>query len=319
MSKETFIPQRMSIVPYHVVVDPYRCLGKVKSLEINYAPALDQPHLGGVSDSTFASRFGQGAVSGHAMVRFGEDLSANYINRLMRHHAGEIEAAVIIEGVWHTRFFGLILELGASLAFPDAIVGLPNAIYTSPSNGEVSIQSLPRPNQPAVIYEVRAPSFRLWAKQLLRHSKAFGHYFLYVLRHKWHVFAECARLRRFRLGIIHDLSKFRPSEFIHYALYFYGPWDEDAMPGEAKDNFDLAWLHHQHRNKHHWQYWILTQDEDEDKVLPMPDKYREEMLADWRGASIAITGEDNTPAWYEKNKHKIKLHPDTRKWIESNL
>lgn len=53
-------------------------------------------------------------------------------------------------------------------------------------------------------------------------------------------------------------------------------------------------------------------------VLPMPDKYRREMLADWRGAGKA-QGKPDTRAWYEANKNKIVLHAETREWIEANL
>jgi hypothetical protein len=51
----------------------------------------------------------------------------------------------------------------------------------------------------------------------------------------------------------------------------------------------------------------------------MPDIYMKEMLCDWVGAGVAITGERKTKEWYEKNKDKVVLHPDTRKWIEEQL
>jgi len=150
-------------------------------------------------------------------------------------------------------------------------------------------------------------------------------YLRYVVRHKWFVFLECCKLGIPWLGVIHDLSKLLPSEFIPYALHFYGP-DSHHKDGshEAKGiygdlSFDRAWNYHQKRNRHHWQYWILIQDEDEDKVLKMPDKYQREMLADWKGAGRAITGQDNTPAWYAKSKEKMQLHQDTRAWIEREI
>ena len=52
--------------------------------------------------------------------------------------------------------------------------------------------------------------------------------------------------------------------------------------------------------------------------LPMPDRYRREMLADWRGAGRAY-GNPDTRKWYEKHKHKIIIHAETRAWIESQL
>ncbi len=53
--------------------------------------------------------------------------------------------------------------------------------------------------------------------------------------------------------------------------------------------------------------------------LPMPDVYRREMLADWRGAGRAINGNDNTLEWYRQNRDNIQLHPETRGWIEYQL
>ena len=38
-------------------------------------------------------------------------------------------------------------------------------------------------------------------------------------------------------------------------------------------SFDSAWLLHQKRNAHHWQYWVLLEDEGNTKALEMDDKY----------------------------------------------
>ena len=138
-------------------------------------------------------------------------------------------------------------------------------------------------------------------------------YARYVLRHKWFVFRAACKLGIPWLGIIHDWSKLMPSEWIPYARFFYKPTDT----GDAA--FDFAWLLHQKRNKHHWQWWVLPEDEGGLKVLPMSDRYRREMLADWRGAGRAQGYGDNTCEWYEANKTKMQLHPDTREWIEKML
>jgi hypothetical protein len=37
------------------------------------------------------------------------------------------------------------------------------------------------------------------------------------------------------------------------------------------------------------------------------------------GAGKAITGKDNTDEWYRANYDKIKLHPETRLWIDFQL
>src|SRR5690349_4010162 len=121
-------------------------------------------------------------------------------------------------------------------------------------------------------------------------------YLLYVVRHKWFVYraGRALGVGRWQL-VVHDWSKFRPSEWMPYANFFYGPKPKpvrDATgyykPTDTGDEaFDFAWLLHQKRNPHHWQWWLLPEDDGGVKVLPMPDRYRREMLADWRGAGLA--------------------------------
>ncbi len=129
------------------------------------------------------------------------------------------------------------------------------------------------------------------------------------------------------LGLIHDWSKFRPSEWFPYVAHFYGKnagkqiRDETGYykPTDTGDPaFDQAWFLHQKRNRHHWQYWVMPEDVEGVKILSIPDKYRREMLADWRGAGRAQR-RPNTKAWYTKNCKKLQLHEETRHWIEDNL
>ena len=151
------------------------------------------------------------------------------------------------------------------------------------------------------------------------------------------------------------------------------PGQKTIYTGRTKEDvehdFDVAWLHHQKRNKHHWQYWLLSPDKPKNYyllqefdpvgeiflfdvgqnkhiavfeqgtrdeqyanakavakklnsfpiALPMPDIYRKEMLADWRGAGKAIKGFDDTVNWYRANKDTMILHPETRAWVEQQL
>jgi hypothetical protein len=144
-------------------------------------------------------------------------------------------------------------------------------------------------------------------------------YLKYVLRHKWFVFRAGIKLRvPLLILIFHDWDKFLPDEWFPYARTFYKPNGEKQYQPDGT-GFDVAWLKHQNRNKHHWQYWMITWDKGNTECLPMPDRYRREMLADWRGAGKAITGEDNCEDWYWMNRENIKMHPETRTWIESQL
>ena len=154
-------------------------------------------------------------------------------------------------------------------------------------------------------------------------------YLRYILKHKWYVFLECCKEGIIWRGIIHDISKLLPSEFFPYANHFYGG-DNDIKKGRDKSGyykptdtgdpaFDFAWLLHQKRNRHHWQWWVLPEDEGGIKVLEMSLDFRKEMLCDWRGAGLAIFGRENTKSWYKKNKHKMQLAPKTREWLEDKI
>jgi hypothetical protein len=177
-------------------------------------------------------------------------------------------------------------------------------------------------------------------------------YAKYVLRHKWYVFWECLKLGLSPFtAFSHDWDKFYGDEWFPYARTFYA--SDGAKQYKESPEFAYAWMLHQHRNPHHWQYWldadgtplfmtnILVWDRGEaQRVIrfnsgsdfrlelrsfdgslvpnPMPERFLKEMLADWRGAGKAL-GSTDTKAWYEKMKSKMILHPDTRAWIEEQL
>lgn len=142
-------------------------------------------------------------------------------------------------------------------------------------------------------------------------------YLKYVLRHKWYVLIEGRKLHVpiWQL-ILHDWSKFLPSEWFPYARTFYTQDGKNHyQPGES---FLVAWNHHEKRHKHHWQYWVLVMDSGDMVPLPIPDRHRREMLADWRGAG-RVLGKSDTAAWYLANKDAILLNPKTRRWVEQSL
>jgi hypothetical protein len=165
--------------------------------------------------------------------------------------------------------------------------------------------------------------FLRWLKGNAKVNKHIR-YLSYVLIHKWYVFVECCKYKEAKMiwrGIMHDLSKFSPMEWNAYVNYFYGKDNaiDLAINMALLNAFDYAWNHHQKVNKHHWQYFILKEDNGSFKALEMPDTYNKEMLADWRAAGIAINGYDATVKWYENNKIKMILHENTKKWIEIRL
>jgi hypothetical protein len=141
-----------------------------------------------------------------------------------------------------------------------------------------------------------------------------------VLRHKFYVYQEGRKLGlgRWQL-LIHDLSKFSRAEWGPYVRKFYGgPSPRDTSggydPNAQGDEFKRAWAHHWQTNLHHWEHW----SECLPAPLPMPDRYRREMLADWRGAGLA-QGKPDTAAFYRANGTRMRLHPETRAWVEAML
>lgn len=155
----------------------------------------------------------------------------------------------------------------------------------------------------------------------------YVHYLWYLLRHKWYVFLECAKEHNIWLGVIHDWSKFLPSEIVPYANHFFGSGKQGISAGRDKtgyykptqtgdDAFDFAWMLHQKRNKHHWQWWIIPAERGEMLTLPLPPRYLTEMICDWRGASRAQGYGGYIAEWWVANREKMVLHPHTREVID---
>lgn len=148
-------------------------------------------------------------------------------------------------------------------------------------------------------------------------------YLRYVVRHKWFVLRAGLALGVpwWRL-VLHDWTKFLPREWFPYVRFFYtgAPSSKtgSSIAKRATPDFEQAWNHHQHKNDHHWQFWIRHGDDGSTLVLPMSDAARREMLADWRGAGRAL-GQPDTAAWYRTHRDHMTLHADTRAWIEDQL
>ena len=129
------------------------------------------------------------------------------------------------------------------------------------------------------------------------------------------------------------MSKFSPAEFPAYANRFFGKKKDDIKKGRDKsgyyrpymtgdDRFDEAWFHHQKKNPHHWQYWLMPKDRDDEGgfvLMPMPEKYVREMVCDWRGAGRAICGKDEAVQFYRNNRERMLIHPDSERLVQKYL
>lgn len=146
-------------------------------------------------------------------------------------------------------------------------------------------------------------------------------YLWLTLKHKVFVFRAglLTRAPIWRL-VIHDWSKFTPSEARHYGRQFFG--DKGDPLG-----FSYAWLYHQRRNPHHWEFWIPVTGHTSGgypdlSPMPMPEWAVREMIADWMGASRAYSGKWPESLlgweWFTKNWYGIarRMHPQTIKTVE---
>ena len=146
-------------------------------------------------------------------------------------------------------------------------------------------------------------------------SNIFKHIKL-VSKHKWLVFKFSCRLGIPLRGLMHDLSKFSPEEFIESVKYYDGKVSPITKCKKAK-GYSKAWLHHKGRNKHHSQYWV---DLNAKEVAPViPYKYIAEMISDKLAASITYNGKEWTNAseyeYWQKEKTRIIMNPKVENFL----
>lgn len=147
-------------------------------------------------------------------------------------------------------------------------------------------------------------------------------HFKTVTRHKIEVMKGCFAVGLYAQGLMHDLSKYSPQEFLVGAKYYQGDRSPNNAEREEK-GYSSSWLHHKGRNKHHFEYWIDycgdlgKPDVDPLQPAPMPDKCIIEMFMDRIAASKIYNGEaytDRDPlTYFERGKGNLSrlIHPDT--------
>lgn len=148
-------------------------------------------------------------------------------------------------------------------------------------------------------------------------SKRVWPYLLYLWVHKkmvW-VYGRKLQVPIWRL-VIHDWSKFLPVEFFPYLDWFYGPKEE-----RDEQAFNRAWLHHIHKQDHHWQHWLLQKDDWALIPLEMPDRAVREMAADWVAAAYAQGRAAEIWSWYLARGEQFQkmIHSGSRTDLEIYL
>ena len=135
----------------------------------------------------------------------------------------------------------------------------------------------------------------------------------------------CFRIGLYKQGLLHDLSKYEPVEFLVGCKYYQGDRSPTNAEREAT-GISRSWLHHKGRNKHHFEYWVDYVPGDEHIIngVPMPRKYVAEMVMDRISASRNYLGDkyDHTQplSYFLKSKERLWfIHPDTKRDLEALL
>lgn len=150
-------------------------------------------------------------------------------------------------------------------------------------------------------------------------------HFKTITKHKLLVMKECFRVGLYRQGILHDMSKYSPVEFLVGCRYYQG-FQSPNNAERLDKGYSSAWLHHKGRNKHHFEYWIdysVSKKGNPMEGMKMPRTYVVEMLMDRIAASKTYKGDaykDSDPLeYYLKGKHHYMMHPETARELEGML
>lgn len=153
--------------------------------------------------------------------------------------------------------------------------------------------------------------------------KAWKH-FCTITHHKILVAKGCFAVGLYKQGLLHDMSKYTWTEFRVGAKYYCGYRSPNDIERE-EIGYSSSWLHHKGRNKHHLEYWIDYGSEFGHDMtgMKMPVNYVVEMVMDRIAASKVYhkgAYTDSDPInYYEKGKHHLLLHKDTRALLEMLL
>ena len=131
-----------------------------------------------------------------------------------------------------------------------------------------------------------------------------------INKHKWIVFKLTTKVGIPIRGLLHDLSKYSPTEFWESVKYFQG---NTSPTNEAikQKGYSKAVEHHVKRNKHHPEYWYNSKSEIKYPIIPY--KYVAEMICDNLAANMVYNGkawnQTTQKEYWEKNKDRKLLNP----------
>lgn len=145
-------------------------------------------------------------------------------------------------------------------------------------------------------------------------------HFITITKHRHKVIAHCAKAGMLKRGLLHDLSKYSPTEFFAGAKFYAGAHSPNDTQRKTY-GYSEAWMHHKGRNKHHFEYWTdYNPGTHVSAPVKMPLEFVVEMFCDRIAASKIYQGEaytDQKPLEYFKwRKDYMEIHPETLELLE---
>ncbi len=152
---------------------------------------------------------------------------------------------------------------------------------------------------------------------------SFIKHFITITKHRHKVIEHCFMAGIGFQGLFHDLSKYTPQEFITGIKYYRGYKSPNDVEREM-NGYSKAWMHHQGRNKHHFEYWRDYNPKTHTiEPVAMPVKYIKEMFCDRVAASKIYMGKDYTKThpleYFNRGKIRLLAHEDTVRILEEWL
>lgn len=149
-------------------------------------------------------------------------------------------------------------------------------------------------------------------KNLIKHIKL-------VHTHRKFVRKYCFKVGLYWQGLTHDLSKYSIAE-LNICKYYNGKKSPHQVAREVL-GYSPSWIHHYHKNKHHFQAWWDESETGEIIPMKMPYKYLIESFCDMLGASKAYNSKNWKPEmlqdyWYNKCKGMRIQHKDSEAFLD---
>lgn len=141
-----------------------------------------------------------------------------------------------------------------------------------------------------------------------------------INKHRWYVFLYSVKAGIPFRGLVHDFSKYSPTEFWESVKYFDGSRSPIHF-AKIEKGYSIAWLHHKGRNKHHFEYWEDIKKDGRFGAF-IPYKYAVECICDKIAACRVYNGDNfNKKQPYEywnrvDKQNVIVIHPGIMEFME---